>query len=228
VSLREIVSTLSRRWAVLVVGAVVTALAGWVGIHPAPTYDAKSLITLRAPRSQNVPNQFNDGRPSLALTGTLVAARLKSRSGEAQLRRDGVAGKYDLVPRNSGTTATPLYIIALLEIQVVTNSERDALRSVKAIVSRFASELDAMQAEWDVPGAERISIAELAPPAILQMHVLKDRVLLGIALLGGIGSALAALWLDGPLARWQRRRAWRAPAGRGTRRAQPRRMLAPR
>jgi hypothetical protein len=211
VTLREIVRTLRRRWVVLAVGVVATAIAGWVVIHPGPTYEAKSLITLRAPRSQSVPNQFNDGRPSIALTGSLIAARLKSRSGEEQLRRDGVVGKYDLVPRNSGTSATPMYLIALLEVTAITHSEADGLRTVRTIVSRFASELDAVQAEWQVPGAERIGVAELAPPSIIPLHVLKSRALAGVALLGGFGTVLAALWLDGPLARRQRR-ARRAPA----------------
>jgi len=215
VSLREIVGTLRRRWVVLAAGCLLTAIAGWVAIHPAPTYKAVAVITLRAPRTENTPNQFSDGRPSIALTGALISARMESRSGAERLRRDGVVGKYDLAPRNSGSSATPAYLIASVEVSVITHDGAAALRSVQTIVEQFKVELDTVQADWRVPGGDRITVAVLAPPGLIPMRVVKSRALLGVALLGGIGSVLVALWLERYLTRRNARGAAGGDAVRG-------------
>jgi hypothetical protein len=173
VSLREVIGTLRRRWVVVLVGWFVTLVAGWVAIHPTPVYKGITVITLRAPRSENLPNQFNDGRPSIALTGALISARLQSRSGELQLRQAGVVGKYALTPRNSGTSATPAYIIASVEVTNETGSARSALRGIEAIVNTFRSELDVIQADWGVPAELWITVATLAPPSAAPVLVLR-------------------------------------------------------
>jgi len=143
-----------------------------------------------------LPNQFNDGRPSIALTGALISARLQSRSGELQLRQAGVVGKYALTPRNSGTSATPAYIIASVEVTNETGSARSALRGIEAIVNTFRSELDVIQADWGVPAELWITVATLAPPSAAPVLVLKSRALLGIAVLGFAASILLAMRLD--------------------------------
>jgi len=204
-SFREIFTVLLRRWAVLAAGLVVTASVGWVAIHPTPTWKAVSVLTLRGPRSEASPNQFSDGRPSIALTGALISERLASGSGDAQLRQDGVRGRYQLAPRNSGTSATPAYAIPSVEISVITTSQVVAMRSVNLILERFRSELALVQDEWGVQAGERITGAILAPPGLIAMPVVKSRVLLGIALFGGTASVLLALWIDMFLAwRWTR------------------------
>jgi hypothetical protein len=208
VSLGEIFRTLRRRWVVLAVGAALTAVAGWLAINPTPTYRAVAVVTLRAPRNENLPNQFNDGRPSIALTGALISARLKSRSGDAQLRADGVVGDYDLKPRNSGTSATPAYLIASVEVTVVTDRGPSALSSLDAVLHRFDTELDAVQAEWRVPEGDWIKVAVLNPPSVAPTVVVRSRALLGVAVLGTIASLAGAMWLD----RWLVRR---RKAGRG-------------
>jgi len=180
----------------VLVGWFVTLVAGWLAIHPTPVYKGITVITLRAPRSENLPNQFNDGRPSIALTGALISARLQSRSGELQLRQAGVVGKYALTPRNSGTSATPAYIIASVEVTNETGSARSALRGIEAIVNTFRSELDVIQADWGVPAELWITVATLAPPSAAPVLVLKSRALLGIAVLGFAASILLAMRLD--------------------------------
>jgi hypothetical protein len=215
VSFREVIQTFRRRWVVLAVGAVLTAIAGWFAIHPAPSYRAVAVLSLQAPRNENTPNQFNDGRPSIALTGALIVARLESRSGRAQLRRDGVRAKYDLAPRNSGTTATPAYLIASVEITLTTGDPAAATRWIGTIINRFGSELDSVQAGLQVPDTQRITVGVLAPPSVVPMYVVKSRALLGVALFGGIGSVLATLRLDRYLA-FERYAARRRPHGADT------------
>jgi len=212
VSLREVIGTLRRRWVVVLVGWFVTLVAGWLAIHPTPVYKGISVITLRAPRSENLPNQFNDGRPSIALTGALISARLQSRSGELQLRQAGVVGKYALTPRNSGTSATPAYLIASVEVTNETGSARSALRGIEAIVSTFRSELDVIQGDWGVPADKWITVATLAPPSAAPILVLKSRALLGIAVLGFAASILIALRVDEFQARRGTRLRQRGPA----------------
>jgi hypothetical protein len=168
---------------------------------------------LRAPRNDDLPNQFNDGRPSIALTGALISARLRSRSGEAELRQAGVVGKYALTPRNSGTSATPAYLIASIEVTTETGSARTALAGIDAIVATFRHELDQMQAEWGVSPSNWISVAILAPPSALPVQVLKSRAVLGLGTLGFAGTIVVALWLDPYLSRPRQAR-WNLPLGR--------------
>jgi hypothetical protein len=220
VSLRELIGTLRRRWVVLAVGWFVTLVACWVATHPTPVYKAVTVITLRAPRNGDLPNQFSDGRPSIALTGALISARLKSRSGEAELRRAGVVGKYALTPRNSGTSATPAYLIASIEVTTQTGSARSALAGLRAIVTTFQEELDGMQAEWGVAPSDWIRVATLAPASASRVQVLTSRALLGMGAFGVSATIALALWLDPYLSQW------RGPsASRGSRR--PRLNLTP-
>jgi hypothetical protein len=126
----------------------------------------------------------------------MVAKRLKNPTGQAQLKARGVAGDYDVVPRNSGTVQTPAYIIPSLQAQVTTHDQASALRSVDILVQAFRDELTTIQDELDVAANQRITVEVLAPAGAYRQLPSKIRALAGVGLSGLAGSILLSLWYD--------------------------------
>lgn len=195
-SSREVIEALRRRWPVIVVGVVLTGLFGWLTAHPQQTYKAVTVIALQPPQTPQHPNRLTDLRPSVALTAAMLTRRLKSPSGDAQLRQAGVRGGYEIAPRNSGTTQTPAYAIPSVEVSVTSADRAAALRSVQVLVTAFDDELNSLQKEWGVALTDRISVVVLAPPTALVLLPVKSRALLGSTLLGAIITVASAFWMD--------------------------------
>jgi hypothetical protein len=204
VSLREVIEVLRRQWRVLVIGVVLTGLLGWLAAHPQPTFKAVTVIALQPPQTPRHPNRLTDLRPSIALTAAMVTRRLSSQSGDARLRSQGVQGNYAMAPRNSGTTQTPAYAIPSVEVSVTTNDRATALGSVTQLVTAFDAELTDLQKEWAVAVDDRISVVVLAPPTALALLPVKSRALAGSALLGTMGTVMAALWRNRHMGRRRR------------------------
>lgn len=205
---REVIETLLRRWPIWSAVLLLTAAAGWFVAHPTPTYIASEIVAVEPPSTDILPNQLTDLRPSLAITSAVVAQRLKNTTAEAQLRRTGVVGDYDLVPRNSGTTQNPAYLIPSIQITVTAHDAEAAARSVALVLTAFTNELVSLQDEWAVAGAQRLSIEVLAPTGIQAVVRAKSRALAGAGLVG-LGVALTTtLWSDRVL---RRRNPNRAP-----------------
>jgi hypothetical protein len=221
-SLRDVLDVLGRRWPLSVVVLLLTLGVGWLVAHPAPTYTASEIFAVEPPVSPQVPNQLNVFRPSLAITAAAVAQRLKTPDGEARLRSRGLVGKYDVVPRNSGTVQTPAYIIPSLRAEVIANSQDVALRSVEVLTSVFREELSAMQDEWDVAATQRITVAVLAPASAVVLVPSRSRALAGVAILGLAGAIVLPLWYE----QIRRRRARRVAERAADRPATPRTRLS--
>jgi hypothetical protein len=196
VSFREVIEALGRQWRVLVVGVVTTGLFGWLAAHPQPTFKAVTVIALQPPQTPLHPNKLTDLRPSVALTAAMVTRRLESEAGDAGLRSNGVRGTYEIAPRNSGTRQTPAYSIPSVEMSVTAHDSATAFNSVERLASAFDAELAALQREWAVAAEDLITVTVLAPPTAQALLPVKSRALVGAALLGTIGTAMAALWFD--------------------------------
>src|SRR5918999_882475 len=96
-----------RQWLIMLIGLILTGGVGlWAAVLP-PRYEAFEVFAILPPQLPNIPNQLTGLRPSLAVTGAVVAQRLMSGSGRAQLRRAGAAGQYTPFPRNHGPQGIP-------------------------------------------------------------------------------------------------------------------------
>ncbi len=201
---REVVQALLRRWPIWLTVLIVTSVAGWFVAHPTPTFTATEIVAVQPPATPQMPNKLTDIRPSLAITSAVIARRLKSPSGEQQLRKLGVVGEYDLLPRNSGTTQNPAYVIPSIQIMVTTHDADAAMHSVDLVLRTFASELVALQDEWAVAKGQRLSIAVLAPAAVQPLVRSRTRALAAAGLIGLAAAVIASLWGD----RFARRHGW--------------------
>lgn len=122
-------------------------------------------------------------------------------------------GTYRLIPRNSGTSVTPRYLIPSLQVQAEHTDAAAADRSVTQVVEVYGKHVADMQAEQKIPMAARMSVILLVPPAAVAQTSTKSRGLAGTALLALVTGVAGALWADQFLTGRSRRRRERADAG---------------
>lgn len=218
----ELFRTLRRRWYVLLLAAVLAAAGALQVLRPTTTYVSTAIVVLKPPVTGNQPNQLANLQPPLAAVSLAAVQQLESSDGEAELRAAGVAGSYRLIPRNSGTSVTPRYLIPSLQIQAEHTDAATADRSVLKVVEVYGKHLADMQAEQQIPAAGRMSVTLLVPPSAVAQLGTKSRGLAGTALLALVAGVACALWTDQFLAGRARRRRERAgAAGRSERDASP-------
>ncbi|MFR0355638.1 hypothetical protein [Streptomyces sediminimaris] len=192
----NVADALLRRWYV-VVGALLLTMAGaYFVIRPAPQYVGSAVVVLKPPVTRSQPNQYTNLQPPLAVVSYGVVQQLRSPAGAAELRAAGVTGTYHLVPRNSGTSATPQYLIPSLQVQSQASSADAAVTSVRRIVDVYSRHVEQLQTAQRVPAGARIIPSVLTSPSAAEVRGSKSRGLAGTALLGLSAGVIGALWLD--------------------------------
>ncbi|PWI13600.1 hypothetical protein DI272_05180 [Streptomyces sp. Act143] len=193
---REVAEALLRRWYVLVFALVLTAAGAYRVLHPAPEFLSSAVVVLKPPVTGNQPNQLTNLQPPLATLSYGVVEQLESPAGRKELRAAGVHGAYQLIPRNSGTSATPRYLIPSLQVQVKGASAEEADAAVGRVIDVYTRHVTDLQEAQGIPAGSRINASVLVAPSAAAVQGTRTRALAGTALLGGIGGMLAALWFD--------------------------------
>lgn len=202
----EVVLALLRRWYVLLLALLLTAAGAYHVLRPQTQFVSSAVIVVKPPVTGNQPNQLTNLQPPLAAVSYAIVEQLRSPAGVAELRAAGVTGTYTLVPRNSGTSVTPQYLIPSLQIQARLADPAGADTQVRAIISVFGDHVAALQAAQDIPAASRMSVDLLVPPNAVPVVGIRSRALAGVGLSGAVGGTLAALWTDRRLTARKRRR----------------------
>ncbi|MEW2416606.1 hypothetical protein AB0953_23170 [Streptomyces sp. NPDC046866] len=211
----ELFRTLRRRWYVLV-GAAVLAAAGAVPLlRPAPAYVSSAIVVVKPPVTGTHPNQLANLQPPLAAVSYAAVQQLEAPAGAAELRAAGVRGTYRLIPRNSGTSVTPRYLIPSLQVQAEHRDPGAADRAVKTVVEVYTRHVADLQAGQQIPEAARMSVSVLVPPTPVAQSGTKSRALAGAVLLAAVCGVAFALWTDRLLVCRDRLRREGAGAGSG-------------
>lgn len=192
----EVVRALARRWYVLLVALAVTAAGAYHELKPPPLFRSSAVVVLKPPVTGNQPNQFANLQPPLAVVSHAVVEQLQSPSGRAELRAAGVTGAYRLLPRNSGTSVTPAYLIPSLQVQADQAVPAAADAAVRTVVRVYTEHVNRLQDAQHVAAASRMSVDVLVPPNAVRVTGTKSRALAGVALAGLVGGTLCALWTD--------------------------------
>ncbi|KUN80573.1 hypothetical protein AQJ66_25855 [Streptomyces bungoensis] len=192
----NVADALLRRWYVVAVALLLTLAGAYRVVRPAPQYVGSAVVVLKPPVTQNQPNQLTNLQPPLAVVSYGVVQQLQSPAGAAELRAAGVRGTYHLVPRNSGTSATPRYLIPSLQVQSQASGADAAVTAVRRIIDVYTRHVDALQTAQKVPAYGRITASVLTSPSAAEVQGDRSRGLAGTALLGAAGGVLGALWLD--------------------------------
>ncbi|MEV7521449.1 hypothetical protein [Streptomyces sp. NPDC091371] len=201
----ELVRALRRRWYVLVVAMALAAAGAHQVLRPSPTYLSSAIVVLKPPVTGTQPNQYANLQPPLAAVSYAAVRQLESPAGAAELRAAGVSGTYRLIPRNSGTSVTPRYLIPSLQIQAEQSGPAAADATVAKIIELYTKHLTDLQTKQGIPDAARMSVTLLVPPNSVAQTGTKSRGLAGLALLAVAVGVPAALWADQLLARRSRR-----------------------
>ncbi|MEU8839155.1 hypothetical protein AB0D97_08475 [Streptomyces roseus] len=209
----ELFRALRRRWYVLALVAALAAAGALQVLRPGQTYVSSAIVVLKPPVTGSQPNQLANLQPPLAAVSYAAVQRLESPAGAAELRAAGVDGAYRLLPRNSGTSVTPRYLIPSLQVQAEHADPAAANLAVLKVVEAYTQRITAMQAEQQIPEKARMSVTLLVPPTAVAQTGTKSRGLAGTALLAGVCAVAAALWTDRLVTRRNRRR--RESAGTG-------------
>ncbi|MEW2300739.1 hypothetical protein AB0958_12305 [Streptomyces sp. NPDC006655] len=204
---RDVAEALLRRWYVLLLALALTVAGAYQVLHPAPRYLSSAVIVLKPPVTGNQPNQLTNLQPPLATLSYGVIQQLESPAGHRELAAAGVAGTYQLIPRNSGTSATPRYLIPSVQVQAQRSSAVDADTAVSRVIDVYTRHVTALQTAEGVAPEARISASVLVAASAAPVQGTRTRALAGTALLGGVGGIVVALWCD--------RYALRRRAGRG-------------
>lgn len=209
----ELFRTLRRRWYVLLLVAVLAGAGALQVLRPTRTYVSSAIVVLKPPVTGSQPNQLANLQPPLAAVSYAAVQQLESPSGAAELRAAGVAGTYRLIPRNSGTSVTPRYLIPSLQVQAEHTEPAAANLAVLKVVEAYTKRLADLQAEQQIPEPARMSVTLLVPPTAVAQTGTKSRGLAGTVLLAGVCAVAAALWTDQVVTRRNRRRRERADTG---------------
>lgn len=202
----ELVRALVRRWYVLLLALLLTAAGAYHVLRPTQLYLSTAVVVLKPPVTGNQPNQFANLQPTLAAVSYAVIEQLESPAGVRELTAAGVHGTYHLVPRNSGTSATPHYLIPTLQVQSELTDPGAANATVRQIIAIYTQHVQSLQMDHRVLPLSWMSVEALVPPNAVAVHGTKSRGMVGTALIGGSGGVLLALWTDQFLLARRRRR----------------------
>ncbi|MBY8339121.1 hypothetical protein LXH13_34805 [Streptomyces spinosirectus] len=192
----NVADALLRRWYVVVAALLVTIAGAYFVLRPAPQYVGSAVVVLKPPVTRNQPNQYTNLQPPLAVVSYGVVQQLRSPAGTEELHAAGVRGTYQLIPRNSGTSATPQYLIPSLQVQSQASGPDAAVTAVRRIIDVYTRHVEQLQSAQHVPSGARITASVLTTPSAAAVRGNKTRGLAGVALLGLAAGVVGALWLD--------------------------------
>ncbi|WIM99560.1 hypothetical protein ACTOB_003218 [Actinoplanes oblitus] len=202
--LSDMAGVLERRWYLILAGALITAAAANPAVHTQDRYLATEVLMIQPPVNEYQPNPVTGLYPSIAVTAAAVANRLNTADSQEMFRAKGVTGTYKFEPRNTGTRQEPRYVIGSMSITNIGTDEQGALRSLAILHSTYEQEIKELQDAYRVKRGLRITVAQLVPPSSTLLTHSPLRSLIGVGLLGTLGTCAVAFWTDTVLGRRRR------------------------
>ncbi len=194
-SIREFLRAITRRWPIILIGALVTAAAAVAVLREDGTHWTRSELVFMAPSSAFFPNSLQTRSEDLIITAGLVGKRvtgpdrtLKYGSTDVTLIGTPHDGDYWLrLPDTGGQWATN-YGDQLLLLDVVGDSP-DAVEELHDdVVARVRTELEAVQRAQGVAPVNEITM-QVSPEALVVHQVGGSRIR-ALAMTGVIGVAV--------------------------------------
>lgn len=190
-----------RRWYVVAVGIVVTAIGGLAVLSMPPTYEATSVLVLLPPNTPPAvatptagepapinPYQAFDG--SITITAELMSTQLTQPSVVDALVQAGATPDYTVAtdPETGGPTVT---------ITAKTRSASQAIATTRLVSEEFRRRLTERQRAAGAPADSLITASAVVTPAHADKLVSgRNRALVAVAAVGAVISIVAALVVD--------------------------------
>ena len=210
----QFITTLRRRWYVLAVAALCTAL-GMVAVHKHPVlYQACDALFVTAPPTNQTPNVYTSQQDSTAVMTGLITRAVMSSAVQAQVQAAGFTGTYDAEMTNTGSNENPSYGEPTLEVCATSKKPDMAVLTTGAATAQFRTILHDRQAAQHVGPDSMMSVSVIASGYAAPILGRPSQALAGVAILGLVSGLALTLWSDPLLKSWQYRRAVRRSAER--------------
>lgn len=194
------VAAIRRRWYLVAIGIVCTALALHFVQATAPVLLSRASVYFLSPASRYAPNIVETRSFDLVDVAGIVGKRIngssslaKTASAEVTLVGRGVDdGMAIKLPDNGGQWSS-YYDTQALDVQVTASTENEIRSRQTEIFARIEAELAALQDQLDVPAEDRVSIRVLPDVPTIQV-VTSDRYRAqAMVLVLGFGLTLLAI-----------------------------------
>lgn len=211
-SVRAVVTVMRRRWYVLAMALLCTAVAVLV-VHKRPlSYEACAELFVMAPRTSLNPNVYTNEAGSLDSMTGLVTRALMSPAMQAKIRSEGYA-EYDAEMTNTGSNENPLYGEPSLQICSTSRDSDLAMRTAKVATQEYQLIMEQRQAQQKVNHKLMMTVSVVAAPVALPIRGHPSQAYLGVGLFGVIAGMAVTLWSD-PFLVGRRRHSQRASRSR--------------
>ncbi|WP_255769400.1 hypothetical protein [Pseudarthrobacter sulfonivorans] len=190
-----------RRWAVVLVGVLMTALVCSLLINAGRTYWASVDLVFLQPGESAVANVSDSAVPSLISFAGIVKRRasqdgtpVELPSSNATLYGSGVRNGYSITLPNTGTQWAVSYSRPVLAVQVVGGSPDQVRQTVNRVLTMIEVSSRELQSEQGVPAKDFITL-DRSPetPEIVDLGSSKTGRVKGLLALSMVGLALTAL-----------------------------------
>lgn len=199
----DLIAAYLRFWPIVLVGAVLTAGAGYLAVSDDGVYFTRTEIVFLAPTSPLYPNALRTQSEDIIDTAGVVAKRVsgparvtKFSSPDVTLVGMGVRDGWSLrLPDTGGQWATNFATQRLL-LDIVGPTRDAVRRTQEKLLTLVMDELDGLQREEGVVEANRITaIAAPESTVIFAVTGNKPRALGMTAVIGiGLTTAVIVLW----------------------------------
>jgi hypothetical protein len=156
---------MGRRWTVVMVGLVCTAIAVVMAGHHQGVYWSRTQVVFLAPASSLYPNSLKTVSDDIIMTAGVVAKRVngttvmpKMAAPDVTLFGRGITDGYSVLLPDTGGQWAPNFGQQMLEIQVVGPSAKVVSERRRALVDRISGELAALQDDAGVAAVNRITV----------------------------------------------------------------------
>lgn len=196
---------LRRRWLVVALVLMCTAVALAL-VHKRPIdYQACASVALIAPKTPDFPNVYDNTQETLVATTGLVTAKVMSPATEQQLAAQGMTASYDAEVLNTGTDATPAFTEPLTTICSTSYSAAVAGNTTDAVIASFGTILQKIQVDAKASPRDFITYKVIVPSASLPILGRPSQALIGVALIGLTLAISLAMGTDTLIQRRSRR-----------------------
>ncbi len=217
---RELLRLVLRRWYLVLLGALVSAvMLGVIWKQPGLYWTQFDVVVL-APTTKLNPNNIEDPRFSMAPMAGVMVTELNGdkrprllASADTTLFGEGLREGVRVRLPNTGSQWLPMYNRPRIDVQVVSRDPVVVERKARAITEQLVAVLDRRQSELGIIPSMRMSaIATPEDPVVAHITGNRNRAALGMAMLGATLTTFAVyLWEKWRLGR--RRRPRRAEGG---------------
>jgi len=201
-TLWEFFAACLRRWPIVLVGVVCTAIAAFAVMSDKGVYYTRTQIVFLAPSSSYYPNTLATQSEDIIDTAGVVAKRIigpgpvtKFASPDVTLIGEGIRDGWSLgLPDTGGQWGTN-FQTQILNLEIVAPARETVLQRQTEMLQRVHDELDALQRERGVEPINDITV-QAAPRSTIIYHVggSKPRALGMVAALGlGVTAALVVV-----------------------------------